>query len=47
MGHELHMSLEQVAEMSMPELEIWIAYFKLQAEEQRKAMHNARTGRKT
>jgi hypothetical protein len=41
------MGLEQVAEMSMPELEIWMAYFRLQAEEQRKAMQNGRTGRKT
>ena len=36
-GQELGMSLESVAEMSLPELELWMAYFTLQTEASKNA----------
>lgn len=42
---ELHLTLEQAAELSLPELEIWLAYFQLRAQEER-AAHD-RASRKT
>jgi len=40
-GRELGKSLEEVAEMSMPELEIWIAYFQYVAEQEKQAYGRA------
>lgn len=42
MGHELGKGLEEVAEMSMPELEIWLAYFKINADAEKDAMNKGK-----
>ena len=33
LGQELKMSLEQIGQMSTPEIYIWLAYFKIENEE--------------
>jgi hypothetical protein len=44
-GQELNKSLEEVAELSLAEMEIWIAYFNLQAKEQERRAKVGRAGR--
>ncbi len=45
MGLELGKSLEEVAELSVAELEIWISYFKIQADTERAAQNKAKGSR--
>lgn len=45
LGKDLGLTLEQVMDMSIAEFQHWAAFYKLEAEENKKAMEKARRSR--
>ena len=45
LGKDLGLTLEQVMDMSVSEFQHWAAFYKLEAEENKKAMEKAKRGR--